>query len=178
MFRGDHLNVRVLETARNGCTLRGMTTRDFVLAVGEEFRIGETWFRLSAGGPELTKTIGTAVLEQRYTQDELRRFRFDNASERLELLAGLPQLIANSRSDVDLAARLVEVLIEAIPQADAAAVVVMPVAVGAAARRPRAASSPIRCRARCSQPRPLRPNRRLCAGRAGVPGSNFTPAGN
>ena len=94
---------------------------------GQEFRVGETRFYFAAGVPNLTQTVGTAVLEQAYDRDDLRRFRFDDANERLELLAGLPRLIAESHSDVDLAARLVDLLIEAIAQADAAAVVVMPV---------------------------------------------------
>ncbi len=126
-WNDGRLSVRVLDAARNGCIYGGTSTRSFVLSTGEEFRIGDTRFELAAGGPDLTQTVGTAVLEQVYDRDDLRKFRFDNAGDRLELLAGLPQMIADSRSDVDLAARLVDLLIEAIPQADAAAVVVMPV---------------------------------------------------
>ncbi len=124
--RGGQFCVSVLDSARNACIFDGQSTRNFILPVGEEFRIGETRFELAADESELTQTVGSAVLEQVFDRDELRKFRFDNAGDRLELLSGLPQMIADSRSDVDLAARLVDLLIEAIPQADAAAVVVMP----------------------------------------------------
>ena len=127
-WKNGRLIVDVLGTARNGCVYDGQSTRKFVLSIGEEFGIGDTRFELSADSPNLTQTVGTAVLEQIYDREELRKFRFDHASDRLELLAGLPQMIADSRSDVDLAAKLVDLLIEAIPQADAAAVVVMPLA--------------------------------------------------
>ena len=127
-FTGGRLSVNVLDAARNACVHEGKSTRKFVLAIGEEFRIGATHFALAVDQSDLTQTVGSAVLEQVFDRDDLRKFSFDNAGDRLELLSGLPQMIADSRSDVDLATRLVDLLIEAIPPADAAAVVVMPAA--------------------------------------------------
>ncbi len=128
IWHDGRLRVRVLASARNPCEYQGTLTRNFVLSIGEEFSIGRTRFELTADGSELMQTGAALVTEQAYDRDDLRNVRFDNADQRMRLLAGLPQLIADTHSDIDLAARLVDLLIEAIPEADAAAVVVMPAA--------------------------------------------------
>jgi adenylate cyclase len=137
-FRGGSLRVSVLDSARNACVYDGKSSRQFDLAIGEEFRVGATHFALAADESDLSQTVGSAVLEQVFNREDLRKFSFDNAGDRLEMLAGLPQIIADSRSDVDLATRLVDLLIEAIPPADAAAVVVMPTAATPNAATPSA----------------------------------------
>lgn len=63
------------------------------------------------------------MLEQHtFAPGELSRFRFGKADERIEILADLPKLIAESATDEDLALSLAGLLLRAIPKSIAVAV--------------------------------------------------------
>lgn len=118
-LEGSEVHVTCLETARNPIFFRGTPSRDFTLAVGEEFRIGRTAFQLVQGDGSADSSL---VEERAFHADELQHFEFRNASHRLEVLTKLPQLISRARDDEDFATRLVNLLLDAIPHADAVAV--------------------------------------------------------
>lgn len=122
LLEKDLLKVSCLEKARNAILYRGKEVREFQLAIGEEFQIGETVFRL-AEDRNLTPSDSTYEF-QSIAPEELRQYKFHNASERLEVLSRLPDLISHAGSDVNFPKRLTDLLLEAIPKADAAAIVV------------------------------------------------------
>lgn len=62
-------------------------------------------------------------VERLFALDEVRQLRFGAVDHQLELLSALPQRIEASRSEEDLAVQIAELLLEALPRAEAAAVV-------------------------------------------------------
>lgn len=113
--------VQCLEKARNPVYYLGEPVREFTMSVGEMFRIGSTSFRLVEG--DITTDAPENYEELAYRQDELKAFKFRNAEHWLDVLSNLPNVISQSHNDEAFASRLVEVLLDAVPRADAAAVV-------------------------------------------------------
>jgi adenylate cyclase len=62
-------------------------------------------------------------VERLFALDEVRHLQFGAVDHQLELLSALPQRIEASRSEEDLAVQIAELLLEALPRAEAAAVV-------------------------------------------------------
>lgn len=62
-------------------------------------------------------------VERLFALDEVRHLQFGAVDHQLELLSALPQRIEASRTEEDLAAQIAELLLEALPRAEAAAVV-------------------------------------------------------
>lgn len=146
------LHLQCLPTARNPAVYNGKPTTHVVLKLNEEFRIGTTNFKfeLDASSPSVSKAEGFGtyqihagssfvnfdavddspdadLLEQHsYTHRELSHFTFGKPDERIEMLSKLPGLIADSKSDEDLALSLAGLLLKAIPKATAVAVAQFP----------------------------------------------------
>ena len=116
------LRVRRLETARNPIYYEEIENSDFEVRAGDQFRIGHTSFSLAA--VEFDDSEGPSGLQEHsYGPGDLNEFKFRNADLRLEVLAKLPRLMAKSGNDEELATQLVKLVLEALPHADAAAVV-------------------------------------------------------
>jgi adenylate cyclase len=129
-WKDGRLHVRCLSTAKNPIYYHEKAVADFELKVGEEFRIGQTLFKLdglisgrSGSYPAPSHHEESSVEERSFGLNELRNAEFGNSSDRLEVLARLPKLISKSRNDEEFATHLVELMLAAIPRADAAAVV-------------------------------------------------------
>ncbi len=149
---GEELKFVCLQSARNQAVFQGKIAPHLILKVGEGFRIGSTSFKFEA--EEATKPVdgflsgscqvdigsglihfdaidetGSAdLLEQHsYSPGELSNFSFGDADERIEMLSKLPQLIAESESDEQLAYSLASLLLKAVPKATAVAVAQFPV---------------------------------------------------
>jgi adenylate cyclase len=122
VLRQGQLTVRRLDAARNPIYYRGQPVDEATLCEGEEFRIGNTAFRLTA----LSVDGGfSSVIEQiSYRDDVLHRIQFRNPDRWLELLTTLPDIIASSRSDEEFAQQLVRLLLDAIRRCHTAAVMV------------------------------------------------------
>lgn len=121
LLDGARLLVRRLESARNPIYLQEEDTQEFHLASGEQFRIGRTIFQFVS--TDLDEDSPSPSEERSYHPDELRKVAFQNSDLRLEVLSKLPKVISQTKTDEDLAFRLVGLILEAIPTADAAAVV-------------------------------------------------------
>jgi adenylate cyclase len=115
------LRVRRLDASRNPISFRGADNADFLLNVGEQFRIGRTLFQLVSSDREEDLLLPAAELS--FHPDEIRTVAFQDPDLRLEVLAKLPKAIAQTTSDEELASRVVGLVLEAIPTAAAAAVV-------------------------------------------------------
>ena len=118
----SQLRVRRLDAARNPIYYQDADNSDFLVKAGEQFRIGRTVFQLVAA--EMEEDAPSPSAERSFHPDELRKVAFQNADQRLEVLAKLPKAIMQTTSDEDLASRVVSLVLEAIPTAEAASVVV------------------------------------------------------
>ncbi|MFM9963699.1 MAG: adenylate/guanylate cyclase domain-containing protein [Planctomycetaceae bacterium] len=116
------LRVRRLGASRNPIYYQEADNADFLVNAGEQFRIGRTVFQLVAA--ELDEDAPSPSAERSFHPDELRKVAFQNADQRLEVLAKLPKAISQTTSDEDLASRVASLALEAIPTAEAASVVV------------------------------------------------------
>ena len=118
----SQLRVRRLDASRNPIYYQDADNSDFLVKPGEQFRIGRTVFQLVAA--EMEEDAPSPSAERSFHPDELRKVAFQNADQRLEVLAKLPKAIMQTTSDEDLASRVVSLVLEAIPSAEAASVVV------------------------------------------------------
>ena len=116
----DGLQVRCLQTARNGFSFQGQLVRDARLQGGESFHIGETSFQFVDSYNELPTPDEIRV----FGEDELRTMVGDNKTHHIEALAEVPGLMIENPTDQLLAERLVELLLRTLKRADATAVIV------------------------------------------------------
>ncbi len=127
-------------TARNPIFHHGQRTRRFTLVVGDHFVIGKTTFTLVNRpgvmdspddlSPELAGDAivnhdhrSIEVLQHSYDPVALRRKNFTDAASRIDMLSRLPDLIIGSATDQELLVRVTNVMLQAIPNASAVAVV-------------------------------------------------------
>lgn len=122
---GAKLEVSRLIDSRNPIFYKGLRRDDFAISVGEHFVIGQTTFslvdqkiRMLAGSDD-----PEALTELMYAPSELRKIRYRDADLRIEALSRLPEIISGSSSDEELCVRVVNVLIQGIPQANFIALV-------------------------------------------------------
>lgn len=120
-WTGSKLRVRCLPTARNPILYDGKPLREeFQVACGSGFRIGRTDFRLDH--EDVEQTVEATYNEVDFTAEELRHAEFDRSGLQMDLLCRLPHILTDSVTDEDLAARLANLLLQAIPESEAVAV--------------------------------------------------------
>ena len=122
-WNGAQLEVACLEAARNLIYLSGGdAVCEARLVPGQTFIIGQTTF--SVAGLEMADDIGGAGPEEHsFNREMLQSFDFRDAGQQIELLSKLPVLMDEGPTDAEFAAQVVELLLEGVPRADAAAVV-------------------------------------------------------
>ena len=103
------LSVQKKPTAGNPVFYKGAPSEDFSLIAHESFRIGNTTFTLIDEAAPIEVSIGPK---------ELRQVRFDNADQRIEALAALPEIIRQSPDDAQFEMQVVDALLKGIPHAD------------------------------------------------------------
>ncbi len=114
------LEVTCLENARNPIVFGGRQLRKARFRAGERFRIGRTKFELVVD--QVPQGESNVLAERAYKHDDLEKYAFRDATQQMQLLGQLPGILDSCQTDEDVAARLVELLIEAIPDAEAVAV--------------------------------------------------------
>jgi adenylate cyclase len=122
-WQQGRLHVEKLEHARNPIFYKGEQLNSFSCPVGDHFVIGETTFRLVEDRVSVSHEEPTPVDVAGYTVAELKKTRYRDADERIEVLTNLPDVLRGASNDEDLFSRLVLLLLEAIPTADAVAIV-------------------------------------------------------
>lgn len=140
---GDSIRIGMTEFRLDGSHAAGVDVRSSTLDTTRAVNAGQMTLDLSGdefdgetpalrelpvqSGIEPTVALVSApegdVEEYSYAGDELKHVEFADPTRQMELLANLPRMITASESDVDLALKLVGLLLDAIPQAVAAAVV-------------------------------------------------------
>lgn len=119
------VTVKRLDAARNPVYFQEVDTREFSITAGQGFRIGQTMFQLVSIGVADGQS-GSHIEEQSFGPDQLKLFKFQNAEERLDVLAKLPDAISSTRTDKELAQAAIKVMLDAMPHARAAACVRYP----------------------------------------------------
>lgn len=114
------IKVTQLGTARNPIFYEGSAITELVLQPGQRFRIGDTEFQLLSGDEAEHNSL---LVERAFRGDELEKYNFGDAELRLEALSRLPEMVAGADNDKDFAEKLVELLLNAIGNAEAASVV-------------------------------------------------------
>jgi len=124
-LKGQSIGVKRLDAARNPVYFQEVDTREFNISAGQGFRIGQTMFQLVSVG--VSDGLSASHLEeQSFGPDQLKQFKFQNAEERLDVLAKLPEAISATRTDKELAQAAVKVMLDAMPHSRAAACVRYP----------------------------------------------------
>jgi len=116
----DQLEVRELDTARNPIFFKGEQCKEFLVDANSEFQIGETTFRFELQKPAPGGT--PTVVEHTLAREHVAAPMFKNASECLEVLCKMPSMIQQTRTDVDFASQIVDLLLESLGGAVAVAV--------------------------------------------------------
>ena len=124
---GETLTVRKAvkpRPPRNPIYFKGVEVPECVLAPNECFVIGGTTFTF-LGEPSVVEQtpLNPALTELTVSRGELKDLRFIDADRRIEALAALPEVIRYSPSEKELEQRVVRVLLDGIPTAEAVAVV-------------------------------------------------------
>lgn len=123
-WQEERLDVRVLSEARNPVFFRGRSAVSFALGAGESFVIGSTTFTLedarvviAVGGPQ-------PAGRRAFDSHALRQRQFLYSGERMDVLAKLPELLADVISEDEWVVQLVSLVLAGVPRAGAAALVV------------------------------------------------------
>ena len=126
----ERLEIIGSTTARNPIFHHGQQTRRFTLVVGDHFVIGKTRFTLvnrpgvmDSPTDSQADHRSTELTQHSYDPVALRRKNFTDAASRIDMLSRLPDLIIGSASDQELLVRVTNVMLQAIPNASAVAVV-------------------------------------------------------
>ena len=134
----ERLEIVGSTAAQNPIFHHGQQTQRFTLVVGDHFVIGKTRFTLVNRPGVMDSPIGSStdsstdhsaghppheLTQHSYDPVALRRKSFSDAASRIEMLSRLPDLIIGSASDQELLVRVTNVMLQAIPNASAVAVV-------------------------------------------------------
>jgi len=114
------LEVRQLNTARNPVFFKGEQSKKFFVDPNCEFNIGETTFRFELHKP--APAGNPTVVEHTLGREHVTAPMFSNASHCLQVLCRMPELIQQTRSDVEFASQIVDLLLESLSGAVAVAV--------------------------------------------------------
>ena len=127
--RSNRVTVRRLDKTLNPIYHAGKQADAFELLPGGSFVIGRTLFSLAehsvrAHSPVSPSGEGAGLIEARTVMPrELDRIAFRDAPHRLDVLSRLPEVISSAADDLDLFARLGDMLLAGIRRADAVAIV-------------------------------------------------------
>ena len=127
--KGKRVKVRRLAATMNPIYHAGKQTDSFDLLLGGSFVIGNTLFTLADASarphsPAVPASEEAVPVEARTVRPrELDRIAFRDAPHRLDVLSRLPEVISSAADDLDLFARLGDMLLAGIRRADAVAIV-------------------------------------------------------
>jgi adenylate cyclase len=114
VWEGNRLHVQRNPKAGNPIFFKNIPADDFIVVNGEAFRIGNTVFTVYDEALPVEVTLAAK---------DLRQVRFENADQRIEALASLPEIIRQSGDEKVFEQHVCDVLLRGIPHGDVAAVV-------------------------------------------------------
>ncbi|MBM4074721.1 MAG: FHA domain-containing protein [Planctomycetes bacterium] len=117
----DHVQLHRLGTARNPLFFAGESVQSCRVEVGQHFVVGATSFYLLEA--ESDGHAAAPVEEVAFKAQELRKIRYQDPENRIEVLTHLPEVISGARNDGELFHRLVNLLLKGVVHAEAVAIV-------------------------------------------------------
>lgn len=119
IWNGKRLEISRLIDSRNPIFYRGLRKDEFDIGIGEHFVIGLTTFSLVDQRIRVMSQSDEppALTELSYAPALLRQTRYRDADRRIDVLSRLPEIISGSSTDEELCVRVVNVLMQGIPQA-------------------------------------------------------------
>ncbi|MBX3423549.1 MAG: adenylate/guanylate cyclase domain-containing protein [Pirellulaceae bacterium] len=123
VWNGTRLQVTRLPDSRNAIFFQGRQCDQFEVDIGEHFVIGQTTFTLIDQQVNFSQVLSPAVAEQTFSAQALRQNKYKDAGRRIEALGKLPEIIAGASDDSELCSRVVNLLLEGVPQASFVAIV-------------------------------------------------------
>lgn len=118
----DHLQLTRVESARNPLFFAGESVASCRVEIGQHFVVGTTTFHVTS--PETEVGVAAAPFEEvAFKPQELRKIRYQDPENRIEVLTHLPEVISGARNDNELYYRLVNLLLKGVVHAEAAAIV-------------------------------------------------------
>ncbi len=123
IWNGKTLDLRRIATAVNPIFVHGQQTDHCQIESGDHFVIGHTTFTLVKEDVDIAENLSEPSREQSFSPQYLRRAKYRHASERIDVLSQLPELIADATNETTLFSSLVNLLLAGIPRADAVALV-------------------------------------------------------
>jgi adenylate cyclase len=118
----DHLHLSRIEDARNPLFFAGEAVGTCRVEIGQHFVVGSTSFHLTL--PETEPGIIAAPFEEvAFNAAELRKIRYQDPENRIEVLTHLPEVISGAQDDSELYHRLVNLLLKGVVHAEAVAIV-------------------------------------------------------
>ena len=123
VWDGQKVVVKQLSEARNPIFFGGRSASEFAMRPGDHFVIGTTTFTVLDEPVNVSIDLRQPMREQTFSPQYLRKLRFRDADQRIEILSRLPEVISGAVTDPELFVRVVNLLLLGIPRADAAALV-------------------------------------------------------
>lgn len=122
-WNGKELEVHKLEQARNAIFYQGRQWEKFSAGIGDHFVVGQTTFTVLDQQIQETQVPESPVFaEQTFSAHLLRQNKYKNADQRIEALGKLPEIIEGANSDKDLCSRVVNLLLQGVPEASFVAI--------------------------------------------------------
>jgi adenylate cyclase len=116
-WNGSRLEVQQLPQARNTIFYQGRQRDRFAAAIGEHFVIGQTTFTILDQRVNFSNAEAPGFAEQTFSAHLLRQSKYKDADRRIEALGKLPDIIAGAAGDEELCMRIVNLLLQGVPQA-------------------------------------------------------------
>ena len=119
------VKVRRLSSAANPLCHDGREVESCRVSAGGMFVIGQTAFHLLANGEPSPSPVPAPLEEITFEKQELRKVRFRDADQRIEVLWRLPELIWAANGEAERDVRLVNLILAGVAHADVAALVTL-----------------------------------------------------
>ncbi|HUG89460.1 MAG TPA: adenylate/guanylate cyclase domain-containing protein [Planctomycetaceae bacterium] len=119
------VEIRRLATAANPLCFEGREVDACRLEKGGVFVIGQTAFHVIVAAEDSPSPARDPVEEITFEKQELRKVRFRDADQRIEVLWHLPEVIWAASGQAERDVRLVNLILAGVAHADAAAIVTL-----------------------------------------------------
>lgn len=118
----DYVQIHRLSSARNPLFFSGESVESCRVEIGQHFVIGTTSFSLLEI-ESADSAVVPPVEEIAFKPQELRKTRYQDPENRLEVLTHLPEVISGAATDGELFHRLVNLVLKGVVHAEAVAIV-------------------------------------------------------
>lgn len=119
----DSLRIENLVPQGNSIFFEGEEVRECLLSPNRHCAIGETVLKWQEVSASVRSSDHLPADEVTFSHEALKRALYPDPDRRIDVLSHLPELIGGSRTEQELALRLVNLLLAGIPQAEAAALI-------------------------------------------------------